>query len=135
MTQNSVTEMPGGLQVAPGTDSSSLIQLIQASLEDDQAVDPVIIDLSGKSSFADYMVIASGRSARQVGAIADHLHQRLKAAGVSDLALEGTNHCDWVLIDAGDVVIHLFRPEIRDFYNLEKMWGGNAPEGSHDPDA
>ncbi|MFC4350506.1 ribosome silencing factor [Fodinicurvata halophila] len=135
MTQNSVTEMPGGLQATPGTDSSSLIQLIQASLEDDQAVEPVIIDLSGKSSFADYMVIASGRSARQVGAIADHLHQRLKAAGVSDLALEGTNHCDWVLIDAGDVVIHLFRPEIREFYNLEKMWGGTTPEGSHDPEA
>ncbi len=135
MTQNSVEEMPGNLKAVPGTDSDSLIQLVQASLDEDQAVEPVIIDLSGKSSFADYMVIASGRSARQVGAIAEHLRERLKATGLKDLAVEGLSHCDWVLIDAGDIVIHLFRPEIREFYNLEKMWGGSLSDETHEADA
>jgi ribosome-associated protein len=90
--------------------------------------DVVVIDLRGKSSFADYMVIASGRSARQVGSMADHLTVKLKAAGVDGVAVEGAQVGDWVLIDGGDVVVHLFRPEIRRFYNLEKMWGITLPE-------
>lgn len=93
------------------------------SLEDDKAEDEVVIDLSGKSTLADYIVIASGRSQRQVGAMADHLIEKLKKAGVKSVAVEGQPQCDWVLVDAGDIVVHLFRPEVREFYKLEKLWG------------
>jgi len=99
------------------------VELVKASLEDDKADDLVIVDLAGKSSIADYMVIASGRSQRQVGAMAEHLREKLKAAGSGSVPVEGAQRCDWVLIDAGDIIIHLFRPEVRAFYNLEKMWG------------
>lgn len=88
----------------------------------------VVIDLTGKSAFTDYMVIATGSSTRQVASMAEHLRERLKAKGHSVRPPEGMAQCDWVLIDAGDVVVHLFRPEIRRFYNLEKMWGGTFPE-------
>lgn len=98
-----------------------------ATLEDDKADDAVVIDLEGKTTIADAMIIASGRSARQVGAMADHLLQKLKAADVRPLEMEGRTHGDWVLIDAGDVVVHLFRPEVRAFYGLEKMWGDAIP--------
>ena len=102
--------------------SNELLKLVQASLEDGKAGDVVVIDLAGKTEIADFMVIATGNSQRQVGAMADHLQRKLKAAGLKSVALEGLVNCDWVLIDAGDVIIHLFRPEVRDFYNLEKMW-------------
>ncbi len=105
-----------------------MLALIQASLEDDKAEDIVVIDLSGKTSYADYMVIATGRSNRQVAAMAEHLRTKLKAAGLPGLSVEGTERCDWVLIDGGDVIVHLFRPEVRAFYNLEKMWGMELPE-------
>ncbi len=82
----------------------------------------VSIDLQGKTTVADAMVIASGRSHRHVSAMCDHLARRLKEAGLGSVRIEGLPHCDWVLIDAGDVVVHLFRPEVRTFYNLEKMW-------------
>jgi len=82
----------------------------------------VVIDLEGKASFADFMVVATGRSDRQVGAMADHLTQKLKAEGLPRVPAEGRNHGDWVLLDSGDVIVHLFRPEIRSFYNLEKLW-------------
>ena len=108
--------------------SAELVELIEKSLDDDKAENVVVIDLHGKSSFADYMVIASGRSSRQVGSMADHLTMKLKAAGVADVGVEGAQVGDWVLIDGGDVVVHLFRPEIRSFYNLEKMWGIALPE-------
>ena len=85
------------------------------------------IDLEGKSSIADTMVIASGRSQRHVGAIADQLHKKLKDAGYMRLRVEGMPACDWVLIDAGDVIVHVFRPEVRAFYNLEKMWSADRP--------
>jgi ribosome-associated protein len=98
--------------------------VVTAQLEDDKAEDVVVIELSGKSTMADHMVIASGRSTRQVGAMADHLREKLKAAGLSEVAVEGQTRCDWVLVDGGDVIVHLFRPEVRSFYNLEKMWGG-----------
>ncbi len=92
-------------------------------------MDIATIDLAGKTSFADAMVIASGRSQRQVSAIAEHLLGRLKMAGYRNFAAEGLPQCDWVLIDAGDVVVHIFRPEVRDFYNLEKMWGMPMVDG------
>ncbi len=98
------------------------LALVRGSLEDDKAEDIVVIDLKGKSSFADYMVIASGRSTRQVAAIADHLADRLKQAGHGYIPIEGKQVGDWVLVDGGDVVVHIFRPESRTFYALEKMW-------------
>ncbi len=101
---------------------------MRASLEDDKADDIVVIDLAGKTTIADHMIIASGRSQRQVGAIADHLIERLKALGIGPATAEGLSQCDWVLIDAGDVIVHIFRPEVRAFYNLEKMWGAMLPE-------
>jgi ribosome-associated protein len=104
-------------------DPKRLVDLIKASLDDDKGEEIVVIDLSQKSSIADYMVIANGRSARQVGAMAQHLLEKLKAVGVRGLAVEGLSACDWVLLDAGDVIIHIFRPEVRTFYNLDKMWG------------
>lgn len=96
--------------------------LILDSLDDDKAEEIVAIDLRGKSSVTDIMIIASGRSARHVNAIADHLMRALKEAGQGKVRVEGMQSCDWVLIDIGDIVVHLFRPEVRTFYNLEKMW-------------
>ena len=107
----------------PDPDAGSLYSLVMSSLEEDQAQDVVAIPLQGKSSVADYMVIASGRSTRQVMAIAQKLAERIKQAGHGPVRLEGLPAADWVLIDAGDVVVHLFRPEVRSFYNLERMWG------------
>ena len=82
--------------------------------------------ISPASSIADAMVVASGASVRQVGAMADHLREKLKAAGIKGISIEGLENCDWVLIDSGDVIVHLFRPEVRDFYNLEKLVGSLA---------
>lgn len=107
-----------------------LLELILESLDDDKAVDVASIDLVGKSSIADTMVVASGTSVRQVGAMADHIREKLKAAGVKGISIEGQQNCDWVLIDSGDVIVHLFRPEVRDFYNLEKLWSEALPEDS-----
>jgi len=102
--------------------TAAQLALVKKSLEDDKAEDIVVIDLAGKSAFADHMVIATGRSNRQVVAIADHLAERLKAAGQGYVPVEGKQGGDWVLVDAGDVVVHIFRPEPRAFYALEKMW-------------
>ncbi len=107
---------------------------MRTSLDDDKAEDIVVIDLAGKSSIADYMVIASGRSQRQVGAMAEHLVERLKQAGMRPGTPEGLRQCDWVLIDAGDVIAHLFRPEVRAFYNLEKMWRLELPARAAESD-
>lgn len=108
----------------------SLHELVLKSLDDDQGQDIVSIPLAGKSSIADHMVIASGRSSRQVAAMAQKLGERAKQAGFGSVRIEGLPAADWVLIDAGDVIVHLFRPEVRSFYNLERMWGfgegGNA---------
>jgi ribosome-associated protein len=104
-----------------------LIDVILASLEDDKAEDIVTIDLRGRSSMADAMVVCSGRSTRQVGAISEKLLERLKEQLGVVARTEGRETADWVLIDAGDVVVHVFRPEVRDFYQLEKMW---QPAGS-----
>jgi ribosome-associated protein len=97
------------------------------SLEDSKAEDLVSIDLSGKTPLADYMVVATGRSQRHVAAVAERLIEDLKRAGASDIRVEGQRAADWVLVDAGDVVVHVFRPEIRAFYNLEKMWQADHP--------
>ncbi|OSZ70404.1 ribosome silencing factor [Sphingomonas sp. IBVSS2] len=105
---------------AGGTEA--LRQLVMASLDDDQAVETVSIPLAGKSSIADYMVVASGRSTRQVASMAVKLADKIKAEFGRTPRVEGLPTADWVLIDAGDVIVHLFRPEVRSFYNLERMW-------------
>ena len=87
-----------------------------------KAEDTVTIDIRDKSSLADTMVVTSGRSNRHVGSVADRVLENLREAGLKNLRVEGMPHCDWVLIDAGDVIVHVFRPEVREFYNLEKMW-------------
>ncbi|MEM1133823.1 MAG: ribosome silencing factor [Pseudomonadota bacterium] len=99
-----------------------MLALARQSLDDDQAQDMVVIDLEGKSSIADHMIIASGRSTRQVASMAQKMVERIKKAGGA-ARIEGLPNADWVLIDAGDVIVHLFRPEVRSFYNLERMWG------------
>ena len=107
---------------------AALHALVMQSLDDDQAQETISIPLEGKSSIADYMVIASGRSSRQVAAIAEHLAERVKKGTGRSCRIEGLPVADWVLIDAGDVIVHLFRPEVRSFYNLERMWSfGDAP--------
>jgi ribosome-associated protein len=102
------------------------LSLILTRLDDMKAEDTTTIDLTGKTSIADLMVVTSGRSNRHVGAVADRVIQGLKDAGVSGVRVEGLRNCDWVLIDAGDVIVHVFRPEVRAFYNLEKMWAGSG---------
>ena len=102
--------------------SAALHALVLRSLDDDQAVDVVTIPLTGKSSIADHMVIASGRSTRQVASMAQKLTERIKQELGRNVRIEGLPIADWVLIDADDVIVHLFRPEVRSFYNLERMW-------------
>lgn len=106
----------------PEAEKGSLHELVLQSLDDDQAQDIVSIDLEGKSGIADFLVIASGRSTRQVAAIAMKLGERIKQGGYPAPKMEGLSQGDWVLIDAGDIVVHVFRPEVRTFYNLERMW-------------
>ncbi|MFN3229286.1 MAG: ribosome silencing factor [Asticcacaulis sp.] len=103
-------------------DDGTIESLILRRLDDDKAQDIISIDLRGKSSVADTLIIASGRSNRHVGALSDHVLRALKDAGLGKARVEGLPACDWVLIDAGDVVVHLFRPEVRSFYNIEKIW-------------
>jgi ribosome-associated protein len=113
---------------ARGIDADAAVKVVLKSLDDDKAEDILSIDIRGRSSFADFLVIASGRSGRHVAALADHVMRQLKDSGVKDVRIEGLPQADWVLVDAGDVVIHLFRPEVRAFYNLEKIWaGGDGP--------
>ena len=109
------------------SENSPLLSLILTSLEDDKAEDIVSIALKGKSEMADHMVIASGRSSRQVIAIAEHLVDRLKVDLNRLCRVEGKDTGDWVLIDCGDAVVHVFRPEVREFYQLEKMWASPGP--------
>jgi ribosome-associated protein len=102
-------------------DLEQTVECITSSLEDDKALDIVNIGLVGKTSIADYMIIASGTSARQVSAMSDHVVDKLRSLGIR-AKTEGADQSDWVLIDAGDVIVHLFRPEVRAFYNIEKIW-------------
>jgi ribosome-associated protein len=107
-------------------ETGTALKTVLASLEDSKAENIVPIDIQGKSSLGDFMVVASGRSHRHVSAIADHLLKALKDAGQGTARVEGLGSADWVLIDAGDIIVHVFRPEVREFYNLEKMW--QAPD-------
>jgi ribosome-associated protein len=111
---------------------ADLHRLVLQSLDDDQAVDVVSIPLEGKSNIADHMVIASGRSSRQVASMATKLAYRIKESRGRQPRIEGLPAADWVLVDADDVIVHLFRPEVRSFYNLERMWafGDDAPSKS-----
>ena len=101
--------------------------LVLQSLDDNKGIDIVSIPLDGKSSIADFMVIASGSSSRQVAALAEYLEVKLKRAGVPILGKEGLAQADWVLLDTAEVIVHLFRPEVRDFYSLERMWDTVTP--------
>ena len=109
--------------------SKAVSEQILSILDENSAQDTIEIDVRGKSSVADYMIVASGRSNRHVGALADYVLRGLKEQGHKDLGVEGLEGCDWVLIDAGDVIVHLFRPEVRVFYNIEKIWSVPLPEG------
>ena len=128
MTQaQSEPASPGGAAL-PAAEPGSRHALVLKSLDDDQAQDLVSIPLEGKTAIADHMVIASGRSSRQVASMAEKLALRVKEAGFGHCRIEGLPAADWVLVDAGDVIVHLFRPEVRSFYNLERMWGfGDSP--------
>lgn len=107
-------------------------QVILDALEDAKAEDIVTISLAGKTDIADFMIVASGRSQRHVAATAERLIEQLKKHGFPPLSVEGVGLCDWVLVDAGDVIVHLFRPEVRAFYSLEKMWTAELPPQSGD---
>ena len=123
MTQAQSEPASPGAAALPAAEPGSLHALVLKSLDDDQAQDLVSIPLEGKSSIADHMVIASGRSSRQVASMAQKLAERVKRQFGRNVRIEGLPVADWVLIDAGDVIVHLFRPEVRSFYNLERMWG------------
>ncbi|MEL6360838.1 MAG: ribosome silencing factor [Pseudomonadota bacterium] len=127
--------------LSPDMRSSKILELVVDELDLNKAEDVVQIDLNGKTEIADTMVICSGRSQRHVGAVAEKVISRLKEAGLRGVRAEGQSACDWVLIDAEDVVVHLFRPEVRSFYNLERIWseeahGDGTPSGHlKDPSA
>ena len=110
-----------------GAKPNLLLNVVLDTLDNAKAEDVVCIDLTGKTSIGDQMVVASGRSQRHVGAMADQLVRKLKDAGFGRARAEGLPHADWVLIDAGDIIVHIFRPEVREFYNLEKMWSADRP--------
>ena len=127
------TETAGALKRVPvtdagtATDPAEVLATILESLENSKAEDIISIELKGKTTIADHMVVASGRSHRHVGAVAEHLISAIKDAGFGSVKVEGLPHCDWVLVDAGDVIVHVFRPEVRSFYNIEKMWSADRP--------
>jgi len=108
-------------------DAFELATMVVQQLDDDKAENILNIPLAGKSPMADAMIVASGRSARHVSALADHVSQKLKEAGAPKVRVEGLPNADWVLIDAGDLIVHIFRPEVREFYNLERIWAGDTP--------
>ena len=112
--------------VSKRVDATETLRLVLARLDDMKAEDTVTIDLRGKTSIADDMVVATGRSKRHVGAIADGVIEGLHKVGLRGIRVEGETNGDWVLIDASDVIVHVFRPEVRTFYNLEKMWAGSG---------
>jgi ribosome-associated protein len=108
--------------VPTAPDAEETLKLILSRLDDMKAEETVTIDLRGKSAFSDYMIVTSGRANRHVGAIAENVAKGLKETGIKSIHVEGLPNCDWVLIDSGDVIVHVFRPEVREFYNLERMW-------------
>ena len=127
-TGKSASSKPAATPPTPATpDPLELARLVAQQLDDDKAENILNIPLAGKSPMADAMVVASGRSARHVAALADHVARKLKEAGASKVRVEGLPNADWVLIDAGDIIVHIFRPEVREFYNLERIWASDAP--------
>jgi ribosome-associated protein len=106
-------------------DADKTLNMILSRLDDMKAEETVTIDLRGKSAFSDYMIVTTGRVNRHVGAIAENVTKALKENGIKGIHVEGLPNCDWVLIDSGDVIVHVFRPEVREFYNLERLWTQN----------
>ncbi len=120
--------MNQALSPSTAAESDALLALALQSLDDDQAQEVISIPLTGKTAIADHMIVASGRSNRHVAAIAEKLAERVKSGGFGRARIEGLPAADWVLVDAGDVIVHVFRPEVRGFYNLERMWAvGDGP--------
>jgi len=117
---------PSAAPLLAANASGEALKTVLASLEDAKAEDTITIDIQNKSSIGDFMVVTSGRSHRHVGAIADRLIGDLKNAGIGPVRVEGLPNCDWVLVDAGDLIVHVFRPEVREFYNIEKMWSAES---------
>lgn len=117
---------PSAIGAKP-TERNDMLSSILETLEDAKAEKTIVIDLDGKTTLADAMVITTGRVNRHVSAISDQIVEMLKSHGHTGIRVEGQPHCDWVLIDAGDVIVHVFRPEVRSFYNLEKMWSADRP--------
>ncbi len=113
------------------TPEIQMIDVVLQSLDDAKAEQTVAIDITGKSSLSDHMVVTSGRSNRHVGAVADQLVRALRENGFAKPRVEGLPHCDWVLVDGGDVIVHIFRPEVREFYNIEKMWAADFAADAH----
>jgi len=121
------TESPSIAVLKARPDADETLALILSRLDGMKAEDTITIDLRGKSSMTDYMVVTTGRVNRHVGAIAEDVAKGLKESGIEAPHIEGLANCDWVLIDSGDVIVHVFRPEVREFYNLEKMWTSDKP--------
>jgi ribosome-associated protein len=119
-TARKSTAAVAALKTRPDADET--LTMILSRLDDMKAEETVTIDLRGKSAFSDYMIVTSGRANRHVGAIAENVAKGLKETGIKNLHVEGLPNCDWVLIDSGDVILHVFRPEVREFYNLERLW-------------
>ena len=123
---------PRKLAAAPApTPETKMIDVVLACLEDAKAEEIVAIDIAGKSSLADHMVVTSGRSNRHVSAVADQLVKAFREAGFDKPRIEGLPHADWVLVDGGDVIVHIFRPDVREFYNIEKMWQADFAADAH----
>ena len=122
------TGAPHAELLSDGRKPAALVQNIVFWLDEAKAEDIKTIDLAGKTSIGDFMVIATGGSDRHVGAIAEQISRKLKESGVSRVRVEGREACDWVLIDTGDIIVHVFREEVREFYNLEKMWSADRPD-------
>ena len=120
--EGALSGAPSAAPLLAANASGEALQTVLASLDDAKAEGTITIDIQSKTSIGDYMVVTSGRSHRHVGAIADRLIGDLKSAGFGPIRVEGLPHCDWVLVDAGDLIVHVFRPEVREFYNIEKMW-------------
>ena len=117
--------------LSKGHKPAALVKEIVHWLDEAKGEEVVTIDLKGKSSIGDFMVIVTGRSDRHVGAIAEQLQRKLKEKGLGRVRIEGLKACDWVLLDTGDIIVHVFRPEVREFYNLEKMWAPGSLRGKH----
>ena len=128
LPENTVTKSEAPVAAAP---ERPMIDVILDCLDDAKAEEVVAVDITGKSSLADHMIVTSGRSQRHVGAVADQVITALRENGYGKPRVEGLPHCDWVLVDAGDVILHIFRPEVREFYSLEKMWQADFAADQH----